>query len=283
MQTRTFMKTLVAAAIGMALAGAAQAQQWKPTRPINLIVPWAAGGSTDQVTRMAAAEIEKALGQKIVIVNQPGALGLDRHQERAGRAAGRLHLDRRRRAGPGRLPDAGHAQQHDQRLPPVPDVANVRSSSVNPTTPYQTVPAAARRDEGQAGQIRSPPPASLGGPQRDGSDRQGHRRQVPARHLRRRQPRGGGHGGRRNRRHHAARGRAGRDDPRQAPAPAGRGGRPAAGTRRLRHDPADVAVVPGFTEPVNYFGIFIPKGVPDRGGEDAWRRSGPRTSPPAKR
>lgn len=49
--------------------------QWKPTRPINLIVPWAAGGSTDQVTRVAALEMEKALGQTIVIVNQPGASG----------------------------------------------------------------------------------------------------------------------------------------------------------------------------------------------------------------
>ena len=55
------------------------ARRWpssgSPTRPINLIVPWAAGGSTDQVTRVTAAEIEKALGQKIVIVNQPGASG----------------------------------------------------------------------------------------------------------------------------------------------------------------------------------------------------------------
>ncbi len=75
MRTRTFLKTLVAAGIGLALVGTAQAQQWKPSRPINLIVPWAAGGSTDQVTRVTAAEIEKVLGQKIIIVNQPGASG----------------------------------------------------------------------------------------------------------------------------------------------------------------------------------------------------------------
>jgi tripartite-type tricarboxylate transporter receptor subunit TctC len=49
--------------------------QWKPSKPINVIVPWAAGGSTDQVTRVTAAEIENALGQKVVIVNQPGASG----------------------------------------------------------------------------------------------------------------------------------------------------------------------------------------------------------------
>ena len=57
------------------LAGGAFAQQWKPTRPINLIVPWAAGGSTDQITRVTAGELEKALGQTIVFVNQPGASG----------------------------------------------------------------------------------------------------------------------------------------------------------------------------------------------------------------
>ena len=58
------------------LAGTAGAQaQWQPNKPITIIVPWAAGGSTDQVTRISAAEIEKHLGQKVVIVNQPGASG----------------------------------------------------------------------------------------------------------------------------------------------------------------------------------------------------------------
>jgi tripartite-type tricarboxylate transporter receptor subunit TctC len=38
-------------------------------------VPWAAGGSTDSVTRVVASELEKPLGQTIVIINQPGASG----------------------------------------------------------------------------------------------------------------------------------------------------------------------------------------------------------------
>src|SRR5947199_2137024 len=63
------------AAVALAVSLPAAAQNWKPTRPINLIVPWAAGGSTDQVTRVTAAELEKALGQTIVIDNQPGASG----------------------------------------------------------------------------------------------------------------------------------------------------------------------------------------------------------------
>jgi tripartite-type tricarboxylate transporter receptor subunit TctC len=49
--------------------------QWKPTKPINIIVPWAAGGATDQVTRVAASELEEALGTKIVVINQPGGAG----------------------------------------------------------------------------------------------------------------------------------------------------------------------------------------------------------------
>jgi tripartite-type tricarboxylate transporter receptor subunit TctC len=75
MHKRHFLQAVCLAVATLAAAGPAMAQQWKPTRPINLIVPWAAGGSTDQVTRVAAAEMEKALGQTIVIVNQPGASG----------------------------------------------------------------------------------------------------------------------------------------------------------------------------------------------------------------
>src|SRR2546430_4316062 len=70
-------RNLVATAAALAalvVFGTAQAQ-WKPTKPITIIVPWAAGGATDQVTRLAAAELEPALGQKIVVVNQPGGAG----------------------------------------------------------------------------------------------------------------------------------------------------------------------------------------------------------------
>lgn len=75
MHKRHFVRTGLALALGLGLAAVSQAQQWKPTKPINLVVPWAAGGSTDQVTRVTAAELEKVLGQKIVVVNQPGASG----------------------------------------------------------------------------------------------------------------------------------------------------------------------------------------------------------------
>jgi tripartite-type tricarboxylate transporter receptor subunit TctC len=64
---------LLAVAIA-AFATAAQAQQF-PTRPVTLIVPWPAGGSTDIALRALASATEKHLGQSIVIENRPGAAG----------------------------------------------------------------------------------------------------------------------------------------------------------------------------------------------------------------
>ena len=54
---------------------AASYAEWKPEKPINLIVPWGAGGSTDRSARATAGILEEFIGQKIVVVNQPGASG----------------------------------------------------------------------------------------------------------------------------------------------------------------------------------------------------------------
>jgi tripartite-type tricarboxylate transporter receptor subunit TctC len=139
MHARTFMKSLLAGAIGLALAGAAQAQNWKPTKPINLIVPWAAGGSTDQVTRVTAAELEKVLGQKIVIVNQPGASG----------SIGTKNAWEAPRDGytwtAGAAQDLGAYQALGMLDVPIKDwhlflnVANIQVVGVGANTPYQNV------------------------------------------------------------------------------------------------------------------------------------------------
>jgi putative tricarboxylic transport membrane protein len=72
-------QVLTAALVAAVLIGAgptaAEAQNWKPTKPITIIVPWPAGGATDQVTRLTAKELEPALGTNVVVVNQPGASG----------------------------------------------------------------------------------------------------------------------------------------------------------------------------------------------------------------
>ena len=68
------VKTLMLAAGLASLALSGAAAQW-PEKPVTIIVPWSAGGSTDQVTRVVAGELSEALGQKFVVVNQPGASG----------------------------------------------------------------------------------------------------------------------------------------------------------------------------------------------------------------
>ncbi len=66
---------LAIAATAFIAMGAPALAQWQPDKPINIIVPWSAGGSTDQVTRVVAPILEEALGTPVVVVNQPGASG----------------------------------------------------------------------------------------------------------------------------------------------------------------------------------------------------------------
>ncbi len=61
-----------AAGTGAVVAGPAP---WRAARPITVIVPWAAGGSTDMTARVLSSQMEKHLGQRIVIINTPGGGG----------------------------------------------------------------------------------------------------------------------------------------------------------------------------------------------------------------
>ncbi|MEJ8854722.1 tripartite tricarboxylate transporter substrate binding protein [Variovorax robiniae] len=63
------------AALAMAAAFPALADTW-PSRPITLIVPYAAGGNVDVVARWIAPELAKRLGQPVVIDNVTGAGGV---------------------------------------------------------------------------------------------------------------------------------------------------------------------------------------------------------------
>ena len=63
------------AAITALLAPAGAIAQGYPTKPITLVVPFAAGGPTDVVARMLGAAMTKTLGQTVVIENKTGAGG----------------------------------------------------------------------------------------------------------------------------------------------------------------------------------------------------------------
>jgi tripartite-type tricarboxylate transporter receptor subunit TctC len=70
------MKWLVAAlAAALALAATPASAQTYPTRPVTIIVPFAAGGPTDIIARIAGEYYSKALGQQFIVENVAGAGG----------------------------------------------------------------------------------------------------------------------------------------------------------------------------------------------------------------
>lgn len=62
-------------ALAVALPAAAQGQTGWPTRPIKIIVGYAAGGSTDVTARIIGQAMSERLGQPVIIENRPGAAG----------------------------------------------------------------------------------------------------------------------------------------------------------------------------------------------------------------
>lgn len=72
---RGFVQTSLAVAATTTLPGLARAQAF-PAKPIRLICPWPAGGSSDAVMRALAESAGKALGGQMIVDNKPGASGM---------------------------------------------------------------------------------------------------------------------------------------------------------------------------------------------------------------
>ena len=240
------------------------AQNWKPTRPINLIVPWAPGGSTDQITRVTAAELEKALGQTIVVVNQPGASGSIGTKSAFDAASDGYTWTA------GAAQDLGTYQTLGTLNASIKDwhlflsVANIQVIGVNPNTPYQNPKQLLDAMKAKPGAI----PVATAGVTSAGHNAMeliAKATGVTYRHV----TYDGGN-----------------------PAVVATVSGEAEVTTQLAVEQADMirgkrlrplatvsdkalelegfgsipplsATLPGFTAPANYFGIFIPKGVPD--------------------
>jgi tripartite-type tricarboxylate transporter receptor subunit TctC len=264
MKKRFVMKCLSVAIASLAISSVSFAQDWKPNRPITVIVPWAAGGSTDQVTRVTAAEIEKSLGQKVVIVNQPGASGsigtksaLDAPKDGYTWTAGAAQ-------DLGAYETLGMLKTRINDWHLFLNVANVQLLGVNPATPYKNAKELLDAMKAKPGQI-TVATAGVTSSGHNAMDLIAKVSGVKYRHV----TYDGGNPA-------VVATVAGETEVttqlavEQADMIRGKRIRPLATVSDKALDLEGFGVIeplsktlPGFKAPANYFGIFIPKGVPD--------------------
>ena len=248
----------------LALPGAAHAQSSQ--KPLQIIVPFAPGGSADGIGRILATELSAKLGRQVYVENKPGAggsLGLtilakaaarrrhhrDRRDRRAGDQSACAGIDRLR-SGQGARP----GRQADRH--PAPHRGQPQDRAEDGQGHDRTIEGQARRLELRQHR-REFEPASLGGDVQEGD-----RRQSRPHSLSRQRP--GGTGRRRRRR--AAR-------PRPTSPPPTRTSRPAISPRsasralsrsKLAPEIPTLAEggVPGFNGAPGFIGMVAPLGTP---------------------
>src|SRR5690606_16454549 len=71
----TFGRFLAGLGLGAMCLSAAHASSDFPTRPMTMVVSFAAGGSTDTIARLLAQNVSEILGKAVVVENKPGAEG----------------------------------------------------------------------------------------------------------------------------------------------------------------------------------------------------------------
>src|SRR5438874_8036410 len=72
---RRFALAALSALATVVAVGAASAQNW-PTRPVTMVIPFAAGSSSDTAGRILAVGLSEALGQQVIIENVGGGGGM---------------------------------------------------------------------------------------------------------------------------------------------------------------------------------------------------------------
>jgi len=67
---------LIALGFTLAFSSLSAAQEWAPSKPLRLIVPYPAGGTSDTIARLIAPQLGEALGQPVVVENKTGGGGV---------------------------------------------------------------------------------------------------------------------------------------------------------------------------------------------------------------
>ena len=73
---KRFVSAVIAAAMSVAGAAGAVAEEKWPSKPVKLLVPYAPGGATDIIARFLAEELKNRSGQPVVVENKVGAFGI---------------------------------------------------------------------------------------------------------------------------------------------------------------------------------------------------------------
>ena len=132
---------LIVAALALAPTAGVHAQSSYPTKLVRVIVPFAAGGNLDLVTRGVASRMAEGLGQQIVVDNRPGSSGLVGAQlahKSPPDGKGVRHREQRIAVAPSLVSNAGYD--------PVKDFAGISLAAlvpqvlvVNPALPVRSV------------------------------------------------------------------------------------------------------------------------------------------------
>jgi tripartite-type tricarboxylate transporter receptor subunit TctC len=131
-----------------------QAQEWTPTKPIEILVGFAPGGSADQIARQLAAAVKDTVPVPVIVINKPGVAGVLAAQEIANAAPDGYKLFV---GGGSETTSVGNHQKigYDSRTAFTPIMKAARLPSVlavNVNSPYKTMQeliAAAKNKPGE--------------------------------------------------------------------------------------------------------------------------------------